>query len=68
MTNGGPPARAALRGTADRSLPEDHEEILGLPNPGERAKALLRQDAYDAACREGTALSLDAVVAESRAV
>jgi hypothetical protein len=51
---------------ADFSVVAAPLEILGVPNPGERAKALLGQEAYDAAYREGTALAFDALVAEAR--
>ena len=40
--------------------------ILGVPNPGERAKVLLGEEAYEAAYREGTALAFDALIAEAR--
>ncbi|HTH70250.1 MAG TPA: tetratricopeptide repeat protein [Candidatus Saccharimonadales bacterium] len=56
----------ALKMRADFSVVAAPLEILGVPNPGERAKALLGQEAYDAAYREGTALAFDALVAEAR--
>jgi len=34
--------------------------------PGERAKVLLGEEAYEAAYREGTALAFDALIAEAR--
>ena len=42
-------------------------EILSVPNPGDRAKALLGEEGYEAAYREGSALSFEAVIAEAMA-
>ena len=59
---------AALKMRADYAVGATPIELLGVPIPGERAKALLGQEAYAAAYREGTALPFDAVIAEARAV
>jgi predicted ATPase/class 3 adenylate cyclase len=57
---------AAMKMRADYAVGATPLELLGVPNPGERAKALLGHEAYEAAYREGTMLPFDAVIAESR--
>ena len=57
---------AAMKMRADYAIGATPLELLGVPNPGERAKEMLGQQAYDEAYREGTALPLHAVIAESR--
>jgi predicted ATPase/class 3 adenylate cyclase len=56
---------AAMTMRADDAVGVSPTEILSVPNPGDRAKALLGEEAYAAAYREGTALSFDAVIAEA---
>jgi non-specific serine/threonine protein kinase len=58
---------AAMTMRADEAVGVSPTEILGLPNPVDRAKALLGEEAYAAAYREGTALPFDAVIAEALA-
>jgi non-specific serine/threonine protein kinase len=72
--NGGDGRRAArlyagaMKMRADYAVGATPLEILGVPNPGERAKALLGEEAYAAAYGEGTALPFDTLIAEARAV
>jgi hypothetical protein len=62
------PYAAALKMRSDHATGATPMDILGLPDAGEQAKALLGERAYDAACREGASLPLEAVVAEAQAI
>ena len=69
----GDPARAArLYGAAMTLRGADTagatpQEFLGVPNPGDRARALLGDPAYQVAYQAGARLAIDAAVAEARA-
>jgi hypothetical protein len=59
---------AAMKMRTDYAVGATPMEFLGVANPGERARALLGQEGYDATYREGSALAFDAVIAEARTV
>ena len=59
---------AAMKLRGDDVAGATPQEFLGVPNPGDRARAILGDAAYEAAYRSGTRAPFEASVAEARAI